>query len=420
MAICIVTLGPSTRGEVTSYTLKPNRTANFGSPVSWFSSLLWLGLSCVAKELDHQRPAPSLDVPSHFPPVPALEDWTPSQESVLLGRWLFYDVRLSKDATRSCGICHEQEKAFTDGLVRSIGINNTPLSRNALSLVNVAWRTELTWSGQFPDVATHMSDPLFTAEPVEMGMTEALLKQRLTNSDIYPALFAQAFPDDDDPITANNAIRAIADFTRTIISGDSPYDRWLQGDNTLNESALRGMDLFYGSKMNCAACHDGLFFDAPAADVLSEQRHGYFNTGQYDIDGLGSYPPHSSGLFEQTGQPEDTGRFRTPSLRNLTATYPWSHDGTHLTLADRLADYARGGRKLDSGPHQGDGRDNPYKSDLITGFEMTEGEGQDLLSFLQALDDDHLLVAPDLATPFCVTRRGVVINEPCEPPFSLD
>jgi len=180
------------------------------------------------------------------------------------------------------------------------------------------------------------------------------------------------------------------------------------------------MDLFYGSKMNCAACHGGLFFDAPAADLLPEQRHGYFNTRQYNIDKMGNHPPESTGLFSQTGQSEDMGRFRTPSLRNLTATYPWSHDGTHLSLEGRLADYARGGRRLDSGPHQGDGHDNPHKSNLITGFEMTDAEEQDLISFLHALNDDDLLVAPNLATPFCVTRRGVVINEPCEPPFSLD
>jgi len=364
----------------------------------------------------------TLEIPSHFPPFIFPEDRQLTNETVLLGRWLFYDQRLSKDGTRSCGICHEQQKAFTDGLIRSIGMENTPLPLNSLSLVNVAWRTELSWYNQFPDIESLMPIPLFATHPVEMGMDEELLISRLKDSRRYVDMFTNAYPTEENPISLESTIWAITDFTRTIISGDSPYDRWFQGeDSAINDEALRGMDLFFGEKMKCSTCHGGIFFDQPSiAYTQREVRHGYFNTGQYNIDDSGGYPSEAVGLIDSTQQLDDMGKFRTPTLRNLPSTYPWSHDGTHLSLDSILEAYTRGGRKIESGPHQGDGRDNPYKSELISGFDMSDSEKQDLLTFLMSLNDEGILNTPSLSTPFCVESEGEVLNEPCESPFEVN
>lgn len=335
-----------------------------------------------------------------------------------MGRWLFYDTRLSIDGSRSCGICHEQVKAFSDGLSRGLGIENALLSLNSPSLFNIAWRTELTWYQQFGDVETHMWTPLFTDSPMEMGMTEDILEGRLMDFPLYGDLFASAYPDLANPIQTENAIASIAAFTRTIISSNSRYDQWITGDIELTPIEEQGMALFFSDRLQCSVCHGGLFFDEPDASVRdSNSRHGYFNTGLYNVGGAGDYPSSSQGLIEVTGDPNDMGVFRIPTLRNLDATYPWMHDGSEIDLRNIIRSYASGGRVVQTGPNAGDGRLNPYKSDLIQGFDITEDEIDALLAFLEALNDDELLTDERYASPFCIEQRGDIINEPCEPQF---
>lgn len=335
-----------------------------------------------------------------------------------MGRWLFYDTRLSIDGSRSCGICHEQVKAFSDGLSRGLGIDNALLSLNSPSLFNIAWRTELTWYQQFEDVEGHMWTPLFTDNPMEMGMTEGLLEERLADFPLYGDLFASAFPDAIHPIQTENAIDSIAAFTRTIISSNSRYDKWIKGNIDLLPVEEQGMELFFSDRLQCSVCHGGLFFDAPGASISdANSRHGYFNTGLYNVDGDGTYPISSQGLVEVTGNSTDMGVFRVPTLRNLEATYPWMHDGSEIDLRNIIRNYAAGGRVLQTGPNSGDGRLNPYKSHLIQGFQITEDEIEALLAFLDALNDDVLLADDRYASPFCIEQRGEVINAPCTPQF---
>ena len=358
------------------------------------------------------------EVPSHFPQIHQ-SDLT--AERVELGRWLFFDTRLSRDATRSCGICHEPAKAFSDGLVRSIGIENTQLPLNSLPLFNVYWREELTWSKQLTDLQTHMSLPLFASDPVEMGMEKELLKDRLKDSEKYLELFSRAFPNSSDPITVENTIQAIADFTSTIISGNSAYDRWLLGEENLDPLVEQGMDLFYSEELQCSQCHGGLFFDQPNPETTQlNTRHGYFNTGQYHLNEEGAYPQNAQGLIETTQDPEDMGKFRTPTLRNLSYTYPWMHDGTQISLEHIIKSYARGGRLIESGAFEGDGSRNPHKSNLLNGFTISESEIQALTAFLESLNDDTFVINPQWQTPFCTERDGAVINEPCESAFQID
>ncbi len=382
---------------------------------------MWLLLGC------HGGPQPAdtgtgpvVVFPAHLPDPIIPADNPLTAEKIALGRYLFHDVRLSVNRLRSCGICHEAERSFTDGFVQAVGTTDEKHTRNTLSLINVAWREKLTWRD--PSV-THLEAqllvPLMGTEPVEMGMNEALLVRRLAYTDLYPPLFAAAFPDEADPITLDNVSLALASFQRTIFGADTPYDRHLLGDpDAMSAAAQRGMALFFSDTLQCTRCHGGIFFDQPTdADGNPTDTHGYFNTGLYNVDGKGGYPEAEQGLYALTGEPEDMGRFRTPSLRGVAQSGPWTHDGTVLFLSDLIDAYARGGREILSGPTPGDGAENPYKSELRTGFPLSGTDRDDLLAFLEALTDEALLVRADLLTPFCEEDdSGVVTNAPCEVP----
>jgi cytochrome c peroxidase len=384
---------------------------------------VWLILvSCQGGEALDEGPVPmSLDLPPHFPEPDIPADNPLTVEKIALGRYLFYDVRLSINHKRSCGICHEQAIGFTDGFVQAIGTTAEKHTRNTLPLINVAFRRQLTWRD--PSV-TRLEDQLITPlmgdEPIEMGMNEALLLRRLESTDLYPQLFQDAFPDQPAPISLDNIGLSLASFQRTIFGGDAPYDRHLLGDEgAMSEAASRGMALFFSEPLGCGRCHGGVFLDQPTdAHGNVTDDHGYFNTGLYNVDGAGSYPEAEQGLYALTGELEDMGKFRTPSLRGVATSGPWTHDGTVLFLEDLIDAYARGGREILSGPTPGDGAENPYKSALLTGFDITDGERADLLTFLdEGLTDEGLLARESLSTPFCVEGdSGVVTNTPCEPP----
>ena len=373
----------------------------------------------------HEQPSLGsvVDFPAHFPEPHIPGDNPLTAEKIALGRYLFYDVRLSVNGQRSCGICHEQAIGFTDGFVQAVGATGEKHTRNTLSLVNVAWRGALTWRD--PSVTCledQLATPLMGEAPLEMGMTEALLVERLAGSTLYPPLFDAAFPGDPDPIRLETVGLALSAFQRTIFGGDSSYDRYLLGDDTaMSPAALRGMALFSSDALKCARCHGGVFFEQ-ATDEAGVLLDGpvYANTGLYNIDGDGGYPPEEVGLLAATGAPEDMGRFRVPSLRGVTTSGPWTHDGTVLFLSDLLDAYARGGRLVQSGPHPGDGALSPLKSELVAGFSMTDAERDDLLAFLAAISDASVLERASLATPFCVEGdSGLIRNAPCTPPASF-
>ncbi|MFT4976530.1 MAG: cytochrome c peroxidase [Myxococcota bacterium] len=381
----------------------------------------WLLISCQPASTGGRL---DLNVPSHFPSLPVPAGSPLTAETVALGRYLFYDIRLSVNGTRSCGICHEQAIGFVDGFVQAVGATSEKHTRNTLSLLNVGWRTQLTWQNPAVDcLEDQLLTPLSGDAPVEMGMTETMLLSRLSETALYPPLFVAAYPDEDAPLRLANVQRALGSFQRTIIGGRSPYDQYLLGDDeALDDAERRGMALFFSPELRCSRCHGGLFFEQPTdedGEVLDA--HGYHNTGLYNIDGAGGYPPEETGLHALTGEAADMGRFRTPSLRGVTETGPWTHDGTVLDLGDLIDAYARGGREVLSGPTPGDGATNPYKSPLIAGFSLDDGQRGDLLAFLGALTDIDVLAKPDLATPFCVEGdSGEIRNAPCTPPAELE
>lgn len=344
-------------------------------------------------------------LPADIPPPVVPSDNPMNQAKVELGRWLFYDTRLSGNQTMSCASCHIQALAFTDGKPRSIGSTGVIHPRSSMSLVNVAYASRLTWANPLLDrLEDQALTPLLGDNPVEMGLggQESRVGELLRNEANYSQLARAAFPQDEDPHSLLNGLRAISAFVRTILGYDSPYDRYLRGEATaLSTAAERGMELFFSERLECFHCHGGFNFTDSTTHANSRVDNvGFHNTGLYNLDGEGAYPVDNTGLFDMTGERRDMGRFRAPSLRNIAVTAPYMHDGSIPTLDAVIDHYARGGRLLEDGPFPGDGRLSPFKSEFVTGFELNEQERADLLTFLESLTDRSVLADARFSDPF--------------------
>lgn len=347
-------------------------------------------------------------LPTFFPEPRVPTDNPMSVEKVELGRFLFHDTRLSGNGRQSCASCHRQDKAFTDGRAQAIGSTGALHPRSAQHLANVVYNATLTWAN--PALVTlerQMETPLFGDSPVEMGVTDAIrdeVLQRLRDDAglaRYRDRFAAAFPDEARPITWANVIKAIASFQRSLISGNSRYDQWLAGKAALTDAESRGMTLFFGEKAECFHCHGSFNFNDQVVHAASRLVETPFhNTGLYNLAGSGAFPEPNRGVFELTARADDMGRFRAPSLRNVELTAPYMHDGSIADLAEVLRFYAAGGRRIASGPLAGDGRANPYKSDLISRIDLSPAEQGDLVAFLKTLTDWAFLADPRHADPF--------------------
>jgi cytochrome c peroxidase len=328
-----------------------------------------------------------------------------SAVKVELGRRLFHDTRLSGNGTFSCASCHVQELGFADGQARAAGSTHEIHPRGAMSLTNVAYNATLGWAN--PELTTLEAQarvPMFNVEPVELGLLglEEELLERLQGVDGYRRLFAESFPGSSAPITLPNVVRALASFERTLISGNSAYDRLTFGGDSdaLSASAKRGMRLFFSEELACSKCHGGFNFSGPVQFEAGRQAEPTFhNTGLYNLDGRGAMPSNSPGLREHTGRRRDSGRFRAPTLRNIAVTAPYMHDGSIATLEEVLEHYAGGGRRIASGPHAGDGRHSPHKSELVRGFPLNDQNRTDLVAFLRSLTDEAFLREPRFGSP---------------------
>ncbi|MCA9686834.1 MAG: di-heme enzyme [Myxococcales bacterium] len=347
-----------------------------------------------------------LELPAGFPAPYVPEENPLTQAKAELGRYLFYDERLSGNGTQACAGCHFPELAFTDGELTAAGSTGEVLARNSLGLTNSAYSSKLTWANPNLDLLEQqIRIPLFAEFPVELGVTghEDEVLARFAEDAEYLDLFAAAFPEDAEPVTLDNIVKALASFVRTMISGDSPYDRYLAGDaGAISDAAKRGADLFFSEELECHHCHGGFNFSLATRHAGTTFTQSAFqNTGLYDIDGMGAYPPGNTGLHEFTAEDGDMGRFRPPSLRNVAVTGPYLHDGSVETLGEVIDIYAAGGRLIPEGePWAGDGRANPYKSGLVSGFALDAQQRNDLLAFLISLTDESFLTNPALADPF--------------------
>ena len=349
---------------------------------------------------DHRRvraDAWPWDLPPGFPAPRVPPDNPLSDAKIELGRYLFYEPRLSGNGTQSCATCHRPELAFTDGLAGAIGSTGEVHPRSAMSLANVAYNATLTWQDpRLTSLEAQARVPMFNLHPIELGVTgrEEEILERLAADAEYAARFAAAFPGETRPLTIDNTVRAIASFERTLIAGRAPYFRLVYGDESeaLPTEAKRGMALFFSERLKCSTCHVGFTFSGPVRAIgLSEIEPAFHNTGLYNVDEIGNYPESSRGAIEVTGRPEHRGAFRAPTLLNIALTAPYMHDGSIATLPAVLEFYAAGGR--------GPGRANPNKSERITGFKLTSSEKKDLIAFLESLTDRDFISDPRFADP---------------------
>jgi cytochrome c peroxidase len=344
-------------------------------------------------------------IDASLPPPAVPADNPMTNDKIELGRWLFHDTRLSVNGTMSCATCHLQALAFTDGRGRAVGATGEIHPRGAMSLVNVAYASRLTWANQLLDKLEDQAlTPMFGDNPVEMGMAghDQEIVELLRSDARYAELVPRAFPRENDPFSIVSVVRAIAAFVRSIVSYQSPYDDYIRGDTAaISDAAVRGMELFFSERMECFHCHGGFNFTDSTTHANSRvDRIGYHNTGLYNLDGEGQYPTDNTGLFDMTGNRRDMGRFKAPTLRNVEVTAPYMHDGSVATLEEALAHYARGGRLIDKGANAGDGRRSPYKSEFIRGFEISDAERIDLVAFLESLTDRRVLTNPRWSDPF--------------------
>jgi cytochrome c peroxidase len=376
--------------------------------VSWkIAAALASWLAVAAGAVGAQAPAEyAWDLPPGFPQPKVPADNPITVEKVTLGRYLFYDTRMSIDETYACASCHKQALAFTDGRARGVGVTGQVHPRGAMSLTNVGYTPVLTWANPTQrKLETQALVPMFGEEPVELGLSgrEDALLARLATAPEYQRMFPAAFPGQENPFSLLNITRALASFERTLISGRSPYDRHRFGGDraAISESAKRGEDLFFSEKTECFHCHGGFNFtetvDYAGKGFVEIEFH---NTGLYNIDGKGAYPTPNTGVHEITGNADDMGRFRAPSLRNVAVTAPYMHDGSLATLDDVLSHYAAGGRTIADGPFAGIGAKNPFKSGFVRGFSLSSEERRDLIAFLESLTDTAFLTDRRFGDPW--------------------
>jgi cytochrome c peroxidase len=286
-----------------------------------------------------------------------------SAEKVALGRQLFFDERMSGDGSRSCYSCHVCEKGLTDGLAKSIGAFNKQLPRSSPTLWNIGYHKEFYWDGRSPSLE---KQAMAAWTGANMGAKADEIAAKLNALEDYRVQFQKVFTSDATP---DNVVKAIAAYERTIISGNTAWDRYRAGDRSaLNARALRGWNIFQAIK--CTNCHDGV--------LLTDQQ--YHNVGI----GMDQKEP-DVGRFKVTNKLEDTGAFKTPTLRDISKSAPYFHDGSTATL-EQAVDIMLGGGK----PNPQLDRKNLEKHNVLP------DQREDLLNFLRALSGDCTLTKPPL------------------------
>ena len=331
----------------------------FARAASWFSITLAATLCnfAAAAPASGQKETPP-QAPLGLPPVIWPADNPYSAARVELGRYLFFDARLSANGKVSCATCHPPEHAFAGGEPAPLGVTGKALRRRAPTLINRAYGRSQFLDGRAATLEAQVAGPV--THPDEMATTREAAAGAIARIAGYQALFERAFG--DSLISFDRITKAIASFERTILSGNSPYDRYLNGDkNALSREAKRGLEIFERSG-ECSECHSG------------------FNFTNEKFASLGIGPdqePPDLGLAEISGKSRDEGKFRVPTLREVVRTGPYMHDRRFKTLDDVLEFYRKGGqpgRHLDSriAPFFLDGR---AKADLTAFLESLSGEG---------------------------------------------
>lgn len=331
-------------------------------------SVIAIGAGALVSQASLAFPPPLLEPGASFTefgPVPDLPEHP--RDLVRLGERLFEEPLLSGSGQIACSSCHNRELSFADGLSRSIGHDRKRMTRNAPSLLTSAWMKELFWDGRVSSLEDQAPMPIL--HPDEMHGDLEVVRQRLAASPSYREAFAIAFG--DAAVTDQRIAAALAAFQRSLNPRRGRWARYLAGNlSALDAQQLRGLDLFRG-KAGCASCHNG--------PLLSDQR--YHNLG---ISLYGS-SREDLGRYAITGQREDVGAFRTPSLLGVSNTAPYMHHGGLPTLAAVVNFYNAGGARPRRLVNQFDDPLFPTTSPLLRPRDLTREERADLVAFLEAL-----------------------------------
>jgi cytochrome c peroxidase len=297
-------------------------------------------------------------VPLGLPPIIWPKDNKYSPEKAELGWLLYFDKRLSGDATVSCASCHDPRAAFTDGQRFSRGVRGQLGGRSAPTVINRAYSLEQFWDGRVPSLEEQAKGPI--ANPVEMGNTHAGCASCIRGIKGYRQRFQAAFGTND--VSIDLIANAIATFERTVLSGNSAYDRFKAGDEkALTDSQKRGMEVFFSNNARCDSCHEG----------------ANFTNGKYANVGIGMDKPSPDlGRYLVTKEETDRGAFKTPTLRDIALTGPYMHDGSLKTLEEVVEHYNKGGIK------------NPWLHQDVRELKLSDRDKKDLVEFLKALSGE--------------------------------
>lgn len=334
-------------------------------------------------------------------------------EKVALGERLYFDKRLSADGTVSCATCHDPATAFADNNPLAIGVNDKVGTRNAPTILNAMFNEQLFWDGRAKTLEEQAKQPLIN--PFEMGMPGYdVLVARLSEIPEYRQGFRQVFGEGE--ITLDKIVKAIAAFERTQLTGDSPFDRFIEGDtHALTSSQKRGWELFKG-KAKCIECHtfnssapfftDSDFHNTGVATKdrnfgrLVQEAQRFQRSRREQATNLLSHTEAFSelGRYLVTRQTKDIGAFKTPTLRDIELTTPYMHNASEKTLLDVVRFYNRGGEP------------NTYLDRRMRPLNLTDEEMNNLVEFMRALTSEEVMRRAQTARP--QTRATVFLNTP--------
>lgn len=315
------------------------------------------------------------------PPLPADNPLT--KAGVELGRMLFYEKQLSRDGRLACADCHRQEEGFSDPRTLSLGVDNLPGTRQSMAVFNLAWhKNGLFWDGRSPNLRHQALQPI--QDPLEMDESLENVIAKISQRRPYRDQFVRAFGDEE--VTAARIGLALEQFMLSIVSADSKYDRYLRGEVLLTESEERGRVLFFGEYdptgarkgAECFHCHGGFNFT-----------NDLFMNNGLDTDAAFT----DLGRFEVTGNPQDRAKFKTPTLRNITRTAPYMHDGRFSTLEEVIEHYNTGVQLSSTVDFLLSFNLNPG------GLRLDEQDKADLVAFLHTLTGASLHSNPAFARP---------------------
>lgn len=294
--------------------------------------------------------------------VPAPPDNQPNADRVSLGKQLFFDPRLSGSGWLSCATCHNPAMGWSDGLPTGLGHDFKRLGRATPTILNSVYQPLLMWDGRKPNLEQQALGPIEAAAEMNLPLDE--LEKRLRNIEGYQPLFEKAYP--GEGITRVTVGKALASFERTVVSTESPFDRWRKGDGqAISASAQRGFELFNG-KAQCALCHQGFNFTD----------NGFHNIGVKSLTGT-----EDEGRFAHRKLPILKGAFKTPTLRDVALTAPYMHNGMYQTLDEVVEHYDRGGdNKVNLSPN-------------IKPLGLSADEKRDLVAFMKSLTGKPMVIA---------------------------